>query len=150
MNPIGEGNEEQKLKWLLGAIQAVYDSKKAWKREQHDTFLDVHKLSGWTLEWDQIIRYIFPEIILVMSDDRRAVDRHPVYACFPRTGDWITLPTDTETDLDIQQDGNPSLSEMHERASMMLKSVILELPETRRGEAMKHLRALQRIIGPVV
>jgi len=150
VKPIGTEDEEQKLKWLQGAIQAVYDSKKAWKHEQEQEILEVHKLSGWTLEWDQIIRFVFPEIVLIMSDDRRALDRHPVFACFPRTGDWVTLPTETEADLDKQQDGNPTLAERHERASLSLKAVILELPEARRGEAMKHLRALERIIRPAV
>lgn len=150
MNPIGEDNERQKFEWLLGAIHAVYDSKQAWKTEQSAEILNVHNLSGWTLEWDQISRFVFPEIVLVMSDDRRALDRHPVYACFPRTGDWVTLPTSAVTDLDKQQDGNPTLSERFERASMMLKSVILELPEARRGEALKYLRAAERIIRPVV
>jgi hypothetical protein len=107
---------------------------------------------GFWFDWDKLVSQCMPDVGIVLSASRRTAQveyTYPVYAVIFRTGDWFQLSTDEQMEEVLR------LAEVDDRgiaaeAADVLRQIVLSVPSDRRGEAMKHLEALNRILKPVL
>lgn len=142
--------ECEKLRFLVNARRTIEDVFK-WHVNEADQFNRPGKENFW-FDWDKISSQCLPEVGVILSASRRTAQveyTYPVYAVIFRTGDWFQLTTDAQMDNVLQ------LAVVDDRgivkeATDVIRHIVLNVPSDRRGEAMKHLEALTRILKPVL
>lgn len=144
-------NERRKLHRLMCVYQAVQATWYFHKSVSYGSLEADADKSGWYFDWDPIVRECFPEILVVMSGDRREERRFPAYAVAPRSGDWFELQSDPKQVEALLQAVEPTDQHIEQMMLMLaeLKLMSHSLPAERTGEAMKHLNALTRLIKPL-
>jgi len=142
--------EKIKLRYLLETCLAIYDSLQFHKgADEGEFWLTVDK-AGWAFDWDQVIREVSPEVLIIMSGDRRDPSRHPVYAVIPGAGEWFEIDANTVVELteDVAPQGRGTND--FDQIVELIRKMIQDGPTDRTGEALKHLNALKRIIRPTL
>jgi hypothetical protein len=142
--------ERDKLRLIVNARQTVDDVFQYYTHG--DDQFDRPELEGFWFDWDKLVSQCMPDVGVVLSASRRTAQVeyvYPVFAVIFRTGDWFQLSTDEQMKSVLRH------AEVDDRgiaaeAVDTLRQIILTVPSDRRGEAMKHLEALQRIIKPVL
>jgi len=143
--------ERRKLYGLVITYLTVLETWYYHKGLDYGTLEGNADKSGWWFDWEPVTRDCFPEVLVVMSGDRRDERRYPVYAVVPRAGDWIELPSNPEQLAALAKDIEPSSSIGQQMMELLkeLRQMSQSLPIERVGEAMKHLNVLQRLIKPI-
>jgi len=143
--------EKQKLRYLLDCYLALYDSWVHHKSDHSESLEELADEAGWWFDWEPVIRECMPDVLVIMSGDRRSVPRFPSYAAVPRVGEWFEIgsnPPQLEALrlVAVPVDGDINTVTVLES----LRRDVVNLPADRRGDAMKHYNALRRIITPTV
>jgi hypothetical protein len=145
---VGPSKTETKLDWFRRTFVALYETRQHWKSDQASSLTEEADRPGWYFDWRPVIQYLAPEILVVMSDDVR--DRNvdiviPTYLIITTEGDWITVDVDQlyreSTDWVAAPTGNA-----YEHALVTMETSISSVEEQRRGEVMRHIRAIRRIL----
>lgn len=142
--------EKDKLRLIVNARMTIDDVFK-YHDDDADQFNQPAKEGFW-FDWDKLVSQCMPDVGIVLSASRRTAQveyTYPVYAVIFRTGDWFQLSTDEQMEEVLR------LAEVDDRgiaaeAADVLRQIVLSVPSDRRGEAMKHLEALNRILKPVL
>jgi len=143
--------EQRKVYRLIQTYLTVQDTWYYHKNLDYGTLEQNADKSGWYFDWEPVVRDCFPEVLVVMSGERREERRFPAYVVVPRVGDWIELPSNPDRLAEVAKDFEPS-SRVGEEMMIDLGSLRKmgpSLPPERVGEVMKHLNALERLIKPV-
>jgi len=143
--------ERQKVYRLIQTYLAVQDTWYYHKSLSFGSLEEDADKSGWFFDWDAVIRECFPEVLVVMSGERREERRFPAYVVVPRVGEWIELSSDPDLLAETAKDVEPSfrVGESMMEGLRSLRKMGPQLPAERVGEVMKHLNALERLIKPV-
>jgi hypothetical protein len=142
--------EKVKFRYVLDTCLAIYDALQFHKCSGEEEFWQSVDKAGWAFDWDQVVRTVSPEILIVMSGDRRDPSRHPVYLVVPGAGEWFEI--DAHTVEELLRDVVPfdrGVTDFDQSVELIRK-MIQDGPTDRTGEAMKHLNALKRIIRPTL
>lgn len=144
--------ESRKLHNLIITYLAIQDTWYYHKDLNYDTLEGAADKSGWWFDWEPVVRECWPEVLVVMSGDRREERRFPVYAVVPRIGEWIELFSNPKQLTALAEDVEPQTSLGQQMMELLneLRRMSPSLSTERVGEVMKHLNALQRLIGPTV
>lgn len=137
-----------KYDWFRRTMVALYETRQHWKSDFADNLIDASDKPDWYFDWQPVIRYLAPEVLVVMSDDtrRRDVDiAIPTYLIFTEDGDWITVDVEQLDLASTDEDAEPP-GQGFEQALFMMETNISSVEEQRRGEVMRHIRALRRIL----
>jgi Zn-finger domain-containing protein len=143
--------ERRKLNALVSTYRTIQDTWYFHKDLDYDSLEEQVDVPGWWFDWEPVVRECFPEVLVVMSGDRREERRFPVYVVVPRVGDWIELSSNPEQLAALAE----SLESPSSHGQVMmevldeLRKMSHSLPSERVGEAMKHLNAFGRIIKPI-
>jgi len=143
--------EQRKLYGLVSTYLVVQETWYYHKALDYGTLEENADKTGWWFDWEPVIREASPEVLIVMSGDRREERRFPVYAVVPRVGDWIELSSNPQQLAVLAKDIEPSSSDGQRMMDALneLRRMTHSLPSERVGEVMKHLNAISRIIKPV-
>lgn len=143
--------ERRKLVRLVNTYLAIMETWYFHKNMSYGSLEADADKSGWWFDWDPVIRDCFPEVLVVMSGDRREERRFPAYAVIPRASDWIELPSNPTQLETLARDIEPESSSGDQMMKLIeeLRLLTPTLPTERVGEVMKHLNALKRVIQPV-
>lgn len=143
--------ERRKVYNLIQTYLTVQDTWYFHKSLSYGSLEQDADKSGWYFDWEPIVRECFPEVLVVMSGERREERRFPAYVVVPRVGEWIELSSNPDQLAETAKDVEPSfrVGETMMDGIKSLRKMSPLLPAERVGEAMKHLNALQRLIKPI-
>jgi hypothetical protein len=139
---------------VFGLIQTYLSVQDTWYYHKALSYgsleADADK-SGWYFDWEPVVRECFPEVLVVMSGERREERRFPAYVVVPRVGDWIELPSNPKQLAVVAEEMRPSprVGEAMMEGLRSLRKMAQSLPAERIDDVMKHINAIQRAIKPV-
>lgn len=140
--------EMAKLHWLRNVSHGVEDCQDYFDNDSAKLKRESGIRADCGIEWRGIINYVFPTLVVVtlrdFFKDERNFYEHPRYVVVSRTGDAIDLQAENLYTLVADESGAPIEVEI---ALNQLITLTSSLEGTRKGEAMKHLRALHRVLG---
>jgi hypothetical protein len=102
--------ERRKLYGLMITYLTVQETWYYHKDLDYGSLVANADKSGWWFDWEPIVRACFPEVLVVMSGERREERRFPVYAVVPRVGEWIELSSNPKQLAALAEDTEPSSS----------------------------------------
>lgn len=144
--------ERTKVYGLISTYLSIQETWYYHKALEFETLEGTADKSGWWFDWEPVIRECYPEVLIVMSGDRREERRFPVYVVVPRIGEWIELSSNPKQLAAQAEDVEPQTSHGQQMMDLLveLRQMSSSLPVERVGEVMKNLNALQRLIKPTV
>jgi hypothetical protein len=141
-------NEMVKFEWLQNVSRGVELAQDYFDRDAAILKRESGIRAESAVEWRKIADYVFPTLVVVMMRSPFREDHdfneHPRYVVVSRTGDAIDMYAENLYTLEADESGAPTEVES---ALNQLNAWSSKLEGTRKGEAMKHLRALHRVLG---
>jgi len=139
---------------VYGLIQTYLTVQDTWYYHKSLSFGSLEEdadKSGWYFDWEPVVRECFPEVLVVMSGERREERRFPAYVVMPRIDEWIELSSNPDQLAETAEAIKPSsrVGESMMEGIKSLRKMSTSVPADRVGEVMKHLNALERLIKPV-
>lgn len=140
--------EMLKLEWVLNVTRGIEDAEDLYEKIESVILQEEGLKSESSVDWNQVTRYVFPDLVLMFIKtpfrNEKKFNDHVRYVVFPRTGQVLDLHA--ERIVVLQSDSYQAGAELGELVNQM-SSHISKIEGSRRGEAMKHLRALHRVLG---